>query len=106
MQVPQEGMSLQSRTLYPQIRGMIVYDGWSGQRGTGAATTYSGVSAGTSYLISMEHQDMDLQSYEKQALRNEGSEQDLSRFMTQTVWDSYYGVYANPIRCVEEISLS
>jgi len=106
LQVPQEGMSLQSRTLYPQIRDVIVYDGWSGSRGSGAATTYSGVSADMAYLISMEHQAMDYQSYVKQALRNEGSETDLSRFMTQTVWDSYYGVYANPIRSVEEIALS
>jgi hypothetical protein len=106
LQVPQQGMSLQTRSLYPQIRGIIAYDGWSGQRGSGAATTYSGVTTDKAYLISMTSRDMDLQSYEKQALRNEGSEVDLSRFMTQTVWDSYYGVYANPLRCVEEISLS
>jgi len=35
----------------------------------------------------------------------EGEERDLSRFMTQSVWDSYWGVYANPIAAVEEISL-
>jgi hypothetical protein len=106
MQVPQEGMTLQTRTLYPQIRNVIVYDGWSGSRGSGAATQYAGVTSGKAYLISMQYQAMDFQSYEKQALRNEGSETDLSRFMTQTVWDSYYGVYANPLRAVEEISLS
>lgn len=106
MQVPQEGMTLQTRSLYPQIRDVIVYDGWSGSRGSGAATSYGGVSADMAYLVSLQYQPMDFQSYEKQALRNEGSETDLSRFMTQTVWDSYYGVYANPLRAVEEISLS
>ena len=106
MQVPQEGMTLQTRTLYPQIRQVIQYDGWSGSHGSGAATSYAGVSADMAYLISMQYQATDFQSYEKQALRNEGSETDLSRFMTQTVWDSYYGVYANPLRAIEEISLS
>ena len=106
MQVPQEGMTLQARSLFPQIRNVIVYDGWSGSRGSGAATSYSGVTSGTAYLISMQYQAMDFQSYVKQALRNEGSETDLSRFMTQTVWDSYYGVYANPIRAVEEIAIT
>jgi hypothetical protein len=105
-QVPQQGMSKQAQSLYSQIRDVIVYDGWSGSRGTGAATSYAGVSSGEAFLVSLQYQPMDLQSYEKQAMRNEGSETDLSRFMTQTVWDSYYGVYANAIRTTEEIALS
>jgi hypothetical protein len=104
--VPQQGVSLQASGLFPQIRAVVAYDGWTGQRGSGVAETYSGVTTDKAYLVSLTNQDMDLQSFEKQALANQGTETDLSRFMTQTVWDSYYGVYANPIRCVEEVSLS
>lgn len=106
MRVPQQGVSLQAPSMFPQITVVTAYDGWSGSRGTGASTTYAGVTADKAYLVSLAHQDFDLQSYEKQAMRNAGQETDLSRFLTQTVWDSYYGVYVNPIRCVEEISLS
>lgn len=106
MRVPQQGMSLQAPSLFPQIKAVVSYDGWSGQRGSGVAASYAGVTSDMAYLVSLAHQDFDLQSYEKQAMRNEGQETDLSRFLTQTVWDSYYGVYANPIRCTEEISLS
>lgn len=98
----QQGFADQS-SARDMIRSVIAYDGWTGTRG-GKSTTYSGVSSGTAYLISLQYQDQDLQSYLKQDLMQDGEDEDISRFMTQIVWDTYFGVYANPTRCVEEIS--
>jgi hypothetical protein len=101
--VPQQGETQQS-SLLDMIRNVIVYDGWSGTRGN-KTVTYSGVTANKAYLISQQYRGQDFRSFEKQSLQNEGMQQDISRFLTQTVWDSYYGVYANPLRAVEEITL-
>lgn len=101
--VPQQGVTIQSSAL-DMISAVIAYDGWSGTRGA-KTVSYTGVTSGTAYLISQQYRGQDFQSFEKQALQNEGMQEDVSRFMTQTVWDSYYGVYANPLRSVEEITL-
>jgi hypothetical protein len=101
--VPQTGLELQSSAI-DTIRNIIVYDGWSGVRGA-KTVTYTGVTANKAYLISQQYRGQDFRSFEKQALQNEGMETDNSRFLTQSIWDSYYGVYANPLRSVEEISL-
>lgn len=101
--VPQQGVALQANSALSAIRGVISYDGWTGTRGA-KTTTYTGVTAGKAYLISQQYRGQDFRSFEKQALQNEGTEQDISRFMTQSVWDSYYGVYANPVAAVEEIT--
>ena len=101
--VPQQGVSLQASSALDMVRAVIAYDGWTGTRG-GLVTTYSGVSSGTGYLISQQYRGLDFQSYMKQDLMNEGEETDISRFMTQTVWDTYFGVYANPVAAVEEIT--
>lgn len=103
MRVPQQGVTLQSSAI-DAIRNVIIYDGWTGTRG-GKTVTYTGVTAGKAYLISQQYRGQDFRSFEKQALQNEGMQQDISRFLTQTVWDSYYGVYANPLRAVEEVTL-
>lgn len=100
--VPQQGVTIQSSAI-GAISEVIVYDGWTGTRGR-KSTTYAGVTAGKGYLISKQYRGQDLRSFVKQDLQNEGTERDLSRFLTQSVWDSYYGVYANPIACVEEIT--
>lgn len=100
--VAQEGFARQSTAL-DMIRSVIIYDGWTGVRGL-KSTTYPGVTAGKAYLISQQYRGQDFRSFESQALQNEGTERDLSRFLTQTVYDSYYGVYANPLRSVEEIT--
>lgn len=102
--VPQQGFTRQTPSLLESIRQVIIYDGWSGTRGA-KTVTYSGVAANTAYLISQQYRGQDFRSFEKQALMNEGTEQDISRFLTQSVWDSYYGVYANPLRSVEEVTL-
>lgn len=103
MTVPQQGFSLQS-SASNMIRAVIAYDGWTGTRGA-KTTTYSGVTANVAYLISQQYRGQDFRSFEKQSLQNEGMQEDISRFLTQTVWDSYYGVYANPLRSVEEVTL-
>lgn len=102
--VPQEGFTRQTNSLLEAIRGVIVYDGWTGTRGN-KSVTYSGVTANKAYLISQQYRGQDFRSFVKQELQNEGMQQDISRFLTQSVWDSYYGVYANPLRSVEEVTL-
>jgi hypothetical protein len=103
MRVPQQGVSIQAPSALSAIRNIIVYDGWTGRRGL-KDVTYPGVPSTKAYLISQQYLGQDFRSFEKQSLQNEGTQTDLSRFMTQTVWDSYYGVYSNPLRSVEEIT--
>lgn len=102
--VPQQGISRQTQSVLGAIRGVIAYDGWTGKRGF-KSVTYPGVAAGKAYLISQQYRGQDMQSFEKQALQNEGQQVDISRFLTQSVWDSYYGIYCNPLRAVEELTL-
>lgn len=101
--VPQQGVSLQGRGI-DMVRSVIAYDGWTGARGS-VSTTYTGVTSGTAYLVSLQYQGWNFQSYIKQDLMNEGEERDISRLLTQTIWDTYFGSYANPIGAVEEVSL-
>lgn len=101
--VPQTGLERQSTAL-DMVRAVIAYDGWTGTRG-GKVTTYSGVAANKAYLISQQYRGQDFESFVKTDLTNYGTQEDVSRFLTQTVWHSRYGVYANPLRSVEEITL-
>jgi hypothetical protein len=100
--VPQQGVTLRSDILN-SIRDIVVYDGWTGTRGS-KSTTYSGVTSGKGYLVSQQFQDQDFQSFVKQDLAEAGQEQDVSRLLTQIVWDTAFGVYANPVAAVEEIT--
>lgn len=102
--VPQQGFTKQPPSMLQAIRSVIAYDGWSGTRGN-KTVTYQGVTSGKAYLINLQYRGQDFRSFEKQALANSGMQEDVSRFMTQQVWDSYYGVYANPERAVQEITL-
>ena len=101
--VAQEGVQLQSSAI-SQIQDVIVYDGWTGTRG-GKSTTYAGVTSGKAYLIDKANKMMDFKSYVKQDLRLDGEDQVITRFLTRRVYDCYYGVYANPLRSVEEVTL-
>lgn len=101
--VPQTGLERQSSAM-DMIRSVIVYDGWSGTRGL-RSVTYSGVTTNKAYLISQQYRGQDFRSFEKQGLQQGGTQEDVSRFLTQVVYDSYYGVYANPIASVEEVTL-
>jgi hypothetical protein len=100
--VPHQGVTLRSDILN-SIRDIVVYDGWTGTRGS-KSTTYSGVTSGKGYLVSQQFQDQDFQSFVKQDLAEAGQEQDVSRLLTQIVWDTAFGVYANPVAAVEEIT--
>jgi hypothetical protein len=101
--VPQQGVALQANAALSAIRGVISYDGWTGTRGA-KATTYTGVSAGKAYLISQQYRGQDFRSFVKTDLQQYGTQEDISRFLLQSVWHSRYGVYANPLRSVEEIT--
>lgn len=101
--VPQQGFSVQS-SAQQMVRSVIAYDGWTGTRGA-KATTYSGVTANKAYLISQQYRGQDFRSFVKTDLEQYGTQEDISRFLTQTIWHSRYGVYANPLRAVEELTL-
>jgi hypothetical protein len=101
----QSGLASQSRVL-DSIRAVISYDGWSGTRGA-KTTTYTGVNSAKGYLVSLQYQSDDFVSLVKQPLDSVMGNPDVSRFiMEQVVWDVWLGVYANPVRAVEEISWS
>lgn len=100
--VPQQGNTIQSSAL-DMIQGVIAYDGWTGTRGK-KTVTYPGVASGKGYLIHVGDQMMDFVSYMKQGLEEYGRDEDVSRFLLQIVWDTRFGVYANPLRSVQEIT--
>jgi hypothetical protein len=101
---PQQGFSLQSSAM-DQIAGLIAYNGWTGTRGK-KTVSYAGVPSGKAYLIDISNRDMDFQSYVKQPLRRQLGEKDSSRFiLEQVIWDSRFGVFADPARAVEELTL-
>lgn len=102
--VPQQSADRQG-SFYSAINQVIAYDGWSGTRGK-KATTYSGVSDGTAYLISLSRRSEDFLSLVNQPLRRQSNDGDLSRFIVeQVVWDTYFGVYTNVTDTVIEITL-
>lgn len=101
--VPQQGVTLRSRAI-DTIRDVVAYDGWTGTRGS-KTVSYGGVASGTAYLIDLANRSMDFLSFMKQDLMQDGTQEDISRFMTQVVWDTYFGVYASPLQSVEEITL-
>ena len=102
--VPQQGFSKQSSAL-DMIRAVVAYDGWTGTRGA-KTTTYSGVSSNKAYLVDLANRDQDLVSYVKQDLEVTTGNPDVSRFLLdQRVYDVYRGVYCNPLRSTEEITL-
>lgn len=91
-------------SVFSRIQNIIAYDGWSGSRGK-KTVSYDGVTAGKAYLISKQYRDTDFQSYFKQDLQSERGDGDLSRFIVeQVVYDAWFGMYANPVRAVEEIT--
>lgn len=87
------------------IDTVIAYNGWTGTRGK-KTTTYSGVTTNKAYLISTQYRQNDFISAFKQGLQSTMGNPDVSRFiLEQQIWDAYFGVYANPVRAVEEITL-
>jgi len=102
--VPQQGFDLQSSAI-GNIRALIAYNGWTGYRGK-KTTTYSGVPSGKAYLIDLSNKMSDFQGYVKIPLRMQTGNADVSRFiMAQMVFDTHFGVFADPARAVQEITL-
>lgn len=102
--VPQDGFDLQSAAL-SRVQSVIEYNGWTGTRGL-KTTTYAGVPSGKAYLVDIGNRVLDFQSLVSQPLQMTMGNPDISRFiMEQNVWDTYFGVYANPAGAVEEITL-
>ena len=99
----QDGIDVQSSaTSY--IQNVIVYPGYTLTRGK-KSMTYAGVTGGKAYLVSKAHADMDFQSYWKHDVRHQAGEKDSSRFiLEQEIYDIRFGVYANPLAAVEEIT--
>lgn len=101
--VPQQGFDLQSSAL-GRIQAVVAYDGWTGTRGK-KQTTYDGVTSGTAYLVDLGNRMYDFQSFFKQPLRQQRGDGDLTRFIIeQVVWDTRFGVFADPDRAVHEIT--
>ncbi|HRF96730.1 MAG TPA: hypothetical protein PLZ51_16095, partial [Aggregatilineales bacterium] len=102
--VPQQGFSLQSSAM-SQVQTIIAYDGWTGSRGN-KPTSYAGVTSGKAYLIDVSHKLEDFQSYVKIPLRMTMGQGDASRFiMAENIYDTHFGVFADPARAVQEITL-
>jgi hypothetical protein len=109
VRVPQQGISLQ----IPQgslgdaigvIDQLVAYNGWSGNRGK-KPVTYSGISAGTGYLVHIGHKRFDFQSKWKHQLRRQMTGPNLKRFILDAIiWDARFGIYASPSRAVQKIT--
>jgi hypothetical protein len=103
-QVPQTSFD-DGSTVAGRINRIVVYDGWSGSRGK-KPVSYTGVAAGTAYLVHIGNRDEDFQSYIKTPLRMQMGNPDISRFiLDETIWDTRFGVFADPTRAVEKITL-
>ncbi|HRF96995.1 MAG TPA: hypothetical protein PLZ51_17425 [Aggregatilineales bacterium] len=102
--VPQQGFDMQSSAL-SRIQTVIEYNGWTGTRGL-KTTAYAGVPSGKAYLVDVGNRVFDFQSIISQPLQMTMGNPDVSRFiMEQNVWDTYFGVFADPARAVQEITL-
>lgn len=102
--VPQQGFTIQTDA-GDLVGTLIAYNGWSGTRGK-KVLSYAGVTSGKAYLINLGYQEEDFQSYVKQDVESQLGESDMSRFiLEQVIYDMYLGVFANPERAVEEITL-
>lgn len=101
--VPQQGFALDSNAA-EFISTIIGYSGWTGVRGK-KTVTYPGVTLGKGYLINLAYRSEDFLSLVKQPLESAQGNADISRFiLDQIVWDIWLGIFANPLRAVEEIT--
>jgi hypothetical protein len=109
LRVPQQGVSLQTPAgqlgdAIGVIDQVVAYNGWSGSRGK-KAVSYSGISAGTAYLVHIGHKRLDFQSKWKHQLRRQMTGPNLKRFILESIiWDARFGIYAAPSRAVQKIT--
>lgn len=102
--VAQQGITKQSSAV-GLIQAVIGYNGWTGARGK-LVTTYPGVTTGKAYLVDLGLRDRNFRSYVKRGLTNRMGNADVSRFiLEQIVWHSLFGMHADVIAGVEEITL-
>lgn len=103
--VDQQGFTQQAPELLSLIRGLIVYNGWTGRRGKRSAS-YAGVPANKCYLVSLDFREQFFGSFIKQPMTPQNGNADVTRFVIeQTVWDIYLGVYASVVGTTEEVTL-
>lgn len=103
--VPQQSFAYQTPGVMDRIQNIIVYNGWTGTRGL-KSTTYPGVTSPTCYLIDIGRRDRHFKSLWKQDLTMTTGNPDVSRFiMEQSVWDVWFGMYADPTGAVQRITL-
>lgn len=99
----QDGNGAKSASV-EMIENVIAYDGWTGTRGK-KKVTYPGVPTGKAYLVSKQYSTEDFQHWMNQGLEDVMGTPDASRFIVeQRIWDLFLGIYANPLRAVEEIT--
>jgi hypothetical protein len=102
--IPQQGFNLRPSTM-GRVNAIIAYDGWSGTQGK-KPTSYAGVTAGKCYLVNVGQRRFDFQSKVKIPFREQRQAGDLKRFIAEEiVYDTHFGMYANPTRAVEEVTL-
>lgn len=102
--VGQLGYQAQS-TAIGLISAVIAYNGWSGVRGK-KAVTYPGCTTNTFFLISLNNQQEDFQSWTKIDFERSQGNADVSRFiLEQVVFQTHRGVFSNPIRAVEKVTI-
>jgi hypothetical protein len=102
--VPQAGFALDS-SAGSSVQSIVAYNGWTGTRGH-KTYSYAGVPSTKAYLINLGYRDQDFVSLVKQPLEAAMGNPDVSRFIReQIVWDVWLGIYSNPLRAVEEITL-
>ena len=102
--VQQQGFDLQSSAI-GQIRYIVAYDGWTGTRGK-KSVSYTGAAVGTAHLVHLGHKDADFQGFVQQPLRRQEQPGDMKRFnLAEVIYDTWLGVYSNPLAAVEEITL-
>lgn len=104
MEVPQQGISRQSRSAIGKVRSVVEYDGWSGTRGK-KAVTYPGVTAGEAFLVSQAWREFDFQSKIKQDLRRIEGDKNMNRFIIGVdIFDVRLGIFSDPKRSVQKIT--
>lgn len=100
----QQNIQRISLEVIDNVQLIIGYRGWTGNDGN-ETVTYTGVSAGTGYLIDLSQAMFDFQSLYSQDFQPTDVGPEHARFVVaRMLWDMFFGVYAAPERAVEEIT--
>lgn len=106
--VSQEGFDVQliDKISPFNVSQIVAYDGWQNTMNN-VTTTYSGVSAGTCYLIHTGNRDVDLQSFIRREMQmREDENTDVRRRIALTqAYSTEFGVFTDTVRSVQEVTL-